>query len=154
MVIGLPYSMWYISNSHVYRSTPKRVHDKSNYSDMLSYSTSNLSRRNYLIKEVPGDAWISDPIVIMMTSSNGNIFCVTGHLCGEFTGPRWIPHTKASDTELWFFYRHLNKRLSKQSWGCWLLTLLRPLWRHRNDKIVGHSYSFIGLSNCLTICKH
>ena len=25
-----------------------------------------------------------------MTSSNGNIFCVTGHLCGEFTGPRWI----------------------------------------------------------------
>ena len=24
----------------------------------------------------------------MMTSSNGNIFRVTGHLCGEFTGPR------------------------------------------------------------------
>ena len=29
----------------------------------------------------------------MMTSSNGNIFRVTGHLCGEFTGHRWIPHT-------------------------------------------------------------
>ena len=40
---------------------------------------------------------------IMMTSSNGNIFRVTGHLCGEFTGPRWIPSTKASDTELWCF---------------------------------------------------
>ena len=39
--------------------------------------------------------------VNMMTSSNGNIFRVTGHLCGEFTGPRWIPHTKASDAELW-----------------------------------------------------
>ena len=37
----------------------------------------------------------------MMTSSNENIFRVTGHLCGEFTGPRWIPHTKASDAELW-----------------------------------------------------
>ena len=37
---------------------------------------------------------------IMMTSSNGSIFRVTGHLCGEFTGPRWIPHTKASDAEL------------------------------------------------------
>ena len=37
----------------------------------------------------------------MMTSSNGNLFRVTGHLCGEFTGPRWIPHTKASDAELW-----------------------------------------------------
>ena len=29
----------------------------------------------------------------MMTSSNGNIFRVTGHLCGEFTGHRWIPRT-------------------------------------------------------------
>ena len=39
----------------------------------------------------------------MMTSSNGNIFRVTGPLCGEFTGDRWIPHTKASDAELWCF---------------------------------------------------
>ena len=28
-----------------------------------------------------------------MTSSNGNIFRVTGYLCGEFTGDRWIPRT-------------------------------------------------------------
>ena len=28
----------------------------------------------------------------MMTSSNGNISRVTGPLCGEFTGHRWIPH--------------------------------------------------------------
>ena len=39
----------------------------------------------------------------MMTSSNGNIFRVTGHLCGEFTGHRWIPPTKASDAELGCF---------------------------------------------------
>ena len=39
----------------------------------------------------------------MMTSSNGNIFRVTGHLCGEFTGSRWIPRTKACDAELWCF---------------------------------------------------
>ena len=32
-----------------------------------------------------------------MTSWNGNIFRVTGPLCGEFTGHRWIPLTKASD---------------------------------------------------------
>ena len=69
----------------------------------------------------------------MMTSSNGNIFRVTGHLCGEFTGPRWIPHTKASDAELWcFFDLQTNKRLSKQWWGWWLETLSRPLCRHRN----------------------
>ena len=39
----------------------------------------------------------------MITSSDGNIFRVTGHLCGEFTGHRWIPCTKASDAELWCF---------------------------------------------------
>ena len=36
----------------------------------------------------------------MMTSWTGNIVRVTGHLCGEFTGHRWIPCTKASDAEL------------------------------------------------------
>ena len=39
----------------------------------------------------------------MITSSKGNIFRVTGHLCGEFTGQRWISRTKASDAELWCF---------------------------------------------------
>ena len=39
----------------------------------------------------------------MMTSSNGNIFRVTGHLCGEFISYRWIPLTNASDAELWWF---------------------------------------------------
>ena len=43
--------------------------------------------------------------VVMMTSYNANIFSVTGHLCGEFTGPRWIPRTKASAAELWCFLR-------------------------------------------------
>ena len=39
-------------------------------------------------------------LIDMMTSSDGNIFRVTGHLCGKFTGPRLIPLTKASDVEL------------------------------------------------------
>ena len=69
----------------------------------------------------------------MMTSSNGNIFRVTGHLCGEFTGLRWIPRTKASDTELWcFLWSAPDKRLSKQSWGWWFETQLGSLWRHVN----------------------
>ena len=65
--------------------------------------------------------------VCMMTSSNGNIFRVTGHLRGEFTGYRWILRTKASGAELWCF---LNKRLSKQSWSWWFETPSRSLWRH------------------------
>ena len=59
----------------------------------------------------------------MMTSSNGNIFRVTGHLCGEFT----------SDADLWcFFDLRLNKRLNKQSWGWWFETPSRSLSRHCN----------------------
>ena len=52
---------------------------------------------------------ISRTIIIMMTSSNGNIFRVTGHLCGEFTGPRWLLRTKASDAELWCFLWSASK---------------------------------------------
>ena len=73
---------------------------------------------------------------LMMTSSNGNIYRVTGHLCGEFTGHRWIPRTKASDAELWCFDLRLNERLSKQ-W--WFATPSRPLWRHSNVPL-GHLY--------------
>ena len=68
----------------------------------------------------------------MMTLSNRNIFRVTGPLCGEFTGDRWIPHTKASDAELrcflWSapqFEIHCDVRTcrsTRTSWekrGCW-----------------------------------
>ena len=51
------------------------------------------------------DNWNTSSRKTMMTSSNVNIFRVTGYLCGEFTGPRWIPCTKASDAELWCFLR-------------------------------------------------
>ena len=51
----------------------------------------------------------------MMTSSNGNIFRITGPLCGELTGYRWIPLTKASDVSFdVFFDLSLNEQLSKQ----------------------------------------
>ena len=72
----------------------------------------------------------------MMTSSNGNIFRVTGHLCGKFTGPRWISRTKASDAELWCsFDMRPNIRLSKQSRGWWFETPPQSLWRHRNESL-------------------
>ena len=69
-----------------------------------------------------------------MTSSNGNIFRVTGPLCGEFTGPGEFPAqrpvTRSFDV---FFDLCLNKRLSKQPWGWWFETPAWSLWRHRND---------------------
>ena len=56
--------------------------------------------------------------VAMMTLSNGDIFRVTGHLCGEFSGPRWIPRTKISDGKLWCFLwinRYVNNCEARDS---------------------------------------
>ena len=72
----------------------------------------------------------------MMASSNGNIFRVTGPLCGEFTGPSEFPaHRPVTRSFDVFFDLLLNKQLSKQSWGWWFEMLLRPLWRHCNDSL-------------------
>ena len=62
----------------------------------------------------------------MMTSSNGNIFRVTGPLCGEFTGPGEFP-TQRSVTRSFdvYFDLRLNIRLSEQPWGWWFDT---PSW--------------------------
>ena len=48
---------------------------------------------------------------------------------GEFLSQR--PVTRSFNV---FFDLHLNKRLSKQSWGWWFETPLRPLWRHCSVK--------------------
>ena len=90
-------------------------------------------------------------IPYMMTSSNGNIFRVTGPLCGEFTGPGEFPAqrpvTRSFDV---FFHLRLNKRLSKQPWGWWFETPGWSLWRHRNDPSLTHSAKMEALfHNCL-----
>ena len=74
---------------------------------------------------------ISSSVYFMMTSSNGDIFRVTGLLCGEFTGefPSQRPVTRNFDV---FIDLYLNKRLTKQSRRWWFETLSRPLWRHCN----------------------
>ena len=69
----------------------------------------------------------------MMTSSNGNIFRVTDHLCGEFTGPQGIPLQRPVARSFYvFFDLRRIKSLKKQSSDWWFETLSRPLWRHRN----------------------
>ena len=69
----------------------------------------------------------------MMTSSNGNSSRVTGHSCGEFTGPRGEftaqrPVTRGFDV---FFDLRPDKQF-KQSWGWWFETPSHSLWCHRN----------------------
>ena len=74
-------------------------------------------------------------LFIKMTSTNGNIFPVTGlffvgnsPVTGEF--PTQMPVTRGFDV---FFYVCLNEQLSKQSWGWWFETPLCSLWRQCND---------------------
>ena len=72
----------------------------------------------------------------MTTSSNGNIFHVTGPLCGEFTGEWWFPEEKPV-TQCFdiFFDLRLNQQLSKQ-WRCWWFKMpWCSLWYHCNGSI-------------------
>ena len=81
---------------------------------------------------------------------------------GEFPAQR--PVTRTFDA---FFDLHLNKRLSKQSWGWWFETLSHPLWRHCNAFLCLPYAIFVNTihkndilqsnSNCITehiICKY
>ena len=52
-----------------------------------------------------------------MTSSNGNIFRVTGHLCREFTGYRSIPITKANVTEFSLIFAWINGWVNNREAG-------------------------------------
>ena len=82
-------------------------------------------------------------IKFMMTSSNGNIYRVTGHLCGEFTGPGDFPAqrsvTQSFDVS---FDLRLNERLSEQPWGWWFQTPSWSLWRHCNVCLQFHSLQY------------
>ena len=54
---------------------------------------------------------------IMMTSSNGNIFRVTGHLCGNSLVTGEFPAQRPVTQSFYvFFDLHLKKRLSNQWW--------------------------------------
>ena len=88
----------------------------------------------YLLSDLMFNAELVN--INMMTSSDGSIFCVTGHVCGEFTWPMNSPHKGQWRGALLFSLIYvwiLNKLLSKHSWGWWFETLSRPLWRHCNE---------------------
>ena len=108
---------------------------------LVENTTNGMTYHNTDCRRMGDGIWYGDMKIyikmisrcIMMTSSNGNIFRVTGPLCGEFTGPGEFPAqrpvTRSFDL---FFHLRLNKRLSKHSWGWWFETPACLLWRHRN----------------------
>ena len=75
-----------------------------------------------------------------MTSSNGNIFRVTGHLWwvpGEFPAQKPVARSFRVFIDL-----RLHKSLMKQTWGWWFETLSCPLWRHCNGtEVITLQYS-------------
>ena len=88
----------------------------------------------------------------MMTSSNGNIFRVTGHLCGEFTGPgtsahkgQWRGALVLSLLCVWMAPSHyLN-----QHWNCVNWTLGNKLQRNFNR----NSNTFIQWNPFENVCE-
>ena len=55
--------------------------------------------------------WLSHVNYFMMTSSNGNIFRVTGPLCG------WISRTTVSDAEVFFICARMNDWVNNREAG-------------------------------------
>ena len=110
MVVAYPLCAWLVkvNRSHLLAAWPTKLHSAARIGTV-------------------------DSFICMMTSSNGNIFGITGILCGEFTGHRWIPGTKANDAELWcFLWSAPEYTLSKQSRDWWFETPSCSLWRHCN----------------------
>ena len=77
---------------HTNLCTMLRLASDSSHTNIVQFITVSVStiRDPILVNTVTADVLVSGCDNPMMTSSNGNIFRVTGPLWGESTGPRWI----------------------------------------------------------------
>ena len=97
-----------------------------------------------------------------ITSSNGNIFPVTGPLWGESTGHRWIPLTKASDTELWCFLWYTPEQTVMQTtemsviWDPIMLIMMSLLKIKKGAPVLLTPYSRLAhnFENCFISLLH
>ena len=112
--------------------------------NMNDYPVSVLNISIFRVNNVTWERHRITRSVSMMTSSNGNVFRVTGHSPATDEIPSQRPVTRSFDV---FFDLRLNKRLSKQSKHWWFETPSRSLWRHCNVSITMTSYGRYGVSN-------
>ena len=91
--------------------------------------------------------------VSMMTSSNGNLFLVTGHLCGEFTGHRWIPRPKGQRRGALMFSficARINGWVNNREAGD-----SRRYRGHYDVTVMKHKDPFFGMpSSCIRAAPH
>ena len=79
----------------------------------------------------------------MLTSSNKNIFRVTGPLWEESTGHRWIPLTKASDAEPWCFLWCAPQQTVEQRVELPVIwEFMISMWRHCNATMTPFIFMF------------
>ena len=109
-----------------------RKHEKLTIKYWQLNQTRQLS--NHYLNKDGGSQAVVRPIAISWWRHQMETFSALLVLCAgnspvssEFPAQR--PVTRSFDV---FFDLHLNKRLSKQSWGWWFETPSRSLWRHRN----------------------
>ena len=149
MHVGIANPRWWrkrsrhsrrIRNLQFYVSCKRPMHSEStntvipgdlfNAKIKSQYASDNLNSWDQLfdIYESGGPGTSKPRPLCMMTSSNGKILRVTGHLCGEFTGHQWIPHTKACDAEL-------LRKSKDYVYGIWVYKVL-GIWKfyHRVTK--------------------
>ena len=111
MIIIILFCCSYIVSFHALHSS---IENECRFLCIVNILNFNFTNKNAHIFSVVSQALVMWQLLFrchwrrherygMMTSSNGNIFCVTGLLCGYFTRDRWIPRAKASDAELWCF---------------------------------------------------
>ena len=89
-VVVLPIFIGFIWSIHTYISYSFGITSTGDIISLLI--ASEITGKLYRFKTTKLTIFPGMHKSTMMTSSNGNLFCVTGHLCEEFTGHRWIPH--------------------------------------------------------------
>ena len=80
--------------------------------------------------------------LITMMSSNGDIFRITGHLCGEFTGHRWLPPHNGQWHRASMFY------LLSAWTSCWTNNRVSGDLRHYNAAVTSTQWSLAGMAIC------
>ena len=74
----------FITHHEAWLITSRECHSSIQY---IPQNMTPLFVLHYLVVVILHCLIVVGISVLMMTSSNGNIFRVTSHLCGEFTGP-------------------------------------------------------------------
>ena len=126
---------------HIHGIVCKNIHSNLLGCDLNCSSLSSIYHCSFLCNPPSGWEWLAVTqwlgaeglICIMMTSSNGNIFRVTGPSWGDSTGHCWIPLTKAIDAELWCFLWSWPEQTVVQTIKTPVIwDAIVVIWHHRN----------------------